>query len=121
MHHILSPNEITEKYNRIIIKTKCKDKETECSICFNPVYMKSVTYLPCTHFFHTNCFNEAIHNKLYTCPLCRFDLTLPLRLLGIYTTPTINETYDGINIVIYHGLSIEDLMSFDENSVIIIL
>lgn len=91
-----SSNKIAEKYNRIIIQTKCNDKQTECSICLNSIYMNSVTHLPCTHFFHTKCFNTAVRNKLYTCPLCRFDLTFQLKLLGISRTPTINEIYNNL-------------------------
>ena len=110
MQHITSPNEIAKKYNRIIIKTKCNDKETECSICFNSIYMNSVTHLPCTHFFHTKCFNTAVYNKLYTCPLCRFDLTLQLKSLGISIRPTINEIYDDFFTYPYDYLLIDRII-----------
>jgi hypothetical protein len=61
------------KYKRIILQKKCTIAD-DCAICIDSVLEKPVMYLPCKHFFHQACLNQAIEKKLYTCPLCRHDL-----------------------------------------------
>ena len=62
---------IAAKYSRIILQKRCKNETENCSICLESLYMKPVMYLPCKHFFHQTCLNQAFEKKLYTCPLCR--------------------------------------------------
>ena len=79
---MLNHMECAAHYNRLIIQTKCK-KDDSCAICLLPLLNKKVTYLPCRHYFHHNCLNQAIENKIYTCPLCRYSLTEALVQIGI--------------------------------------
>jgi hypothetical protein len=65
---------IAKDYDRIILKNKCKIEE-DCSICLESLYQKQVMCLPCQHYFHHSCLKQALEQKLYTCPLCRYDLT----------------------------------------------
>ena len=71
MDHSIAEN--ASKYQRIILKKKCTIKD-DCSICIDSLLAKPVMYLPCKHFFHQSCLNQAFEKKLYTCPLCRYDL-----------------------------------------------
>lgn len=80
--NVFTPDAYAEKYDRIISEAKCKKKEDDCSICLQPLFMKSVNYLPCKHYFHTQCLNQAVESKLYTCPLCRYNLVQPLLNAG---------------------------------------
>jgi len=66
------------KHNRIIIKSKCK-ASGDCAICLDRLTGKTCAYLPCTHLFHNSCLDEAFKQKLYTCPLCRYDLVEALK------------------------------------------
>ena len=75
-----------KKYDRIISQRNCK-LDDDCAICLQSLYMKSVNYLPCTHYFHTACLNQAFQSKLYSCPLCRYDLILPLSNTGFQFAP----------------------------------
>jgi hypothetical protein len=65
------------KYDRLIRQKKCTIAD-DCAICIDSVLAKPVMYLPCKHFFHQACLNQAFEKKLYTCPLCRYDLLEPL-------------------------------------------
>ena len=69
------------KYDRIISQSKCHLNE-DCAICLQSLFLKAVNYLPCKHYFHADCLNQAFKSKLYTCPLCRYDLLEPLRKTG---------------------------------------
>ena len=60
-------------YDRIIIKNKCTISD-DCAICLDSLLSKQIIYLPCKHFFHLSCLKYSLDNKLYTCPLCRYDL-----------------------------------------------
>ena len=71
-----------EKHKRLILQKKCKNKDNDCSICLTSLFMRSVIYLPCKHVFHQRCLNQAVEAKLYTCPLCRYDLLDPLLKSG---------------------------------------
>lgn len=65
--------ENASKHQRIILQKKCTIKD-DCAICIDSLLAKPVMYLPCKHFFHQSCLNQAFEKKLYTCPLCRYDL-----------------------------------------------
>jgi hypothetical protein len=75
---------------RIILEKNCKNKD-ECAICIDTLASKTVAYLPCSHFFHHACLKQAFANKLYTCPLCRYDLVPALTkmkfVFPVYTPP----------------------------------
>ncbi len=60
-------------YERIIIKNKCTISD-DCAICLDSLLSKQIIYLPCKHFFHLSCLKYCLDTKLYTCPLCRYDL-----------------------------------------------
>ena len=77
-----------EKHKRLILQKKCKNKDNDCSICLTSLFMRSVIYLPCKHVFHQRCLNQAVEAKLYTCPLCRYDLLDPLLKSG-FTFPEV--------------------------------
>ena len=64
---------VAKEYDRIILKNKCKLKD-DCSICLDSLYEKKAACLPCKHYFHHSCLKQALDKKLYTCPLCRYDL-----------------------------------------------
>ena len=81
-----APDICAEKYSRIMCQPKCKLQE-ECSICLQTLFMKSVNYLPCKHIFHADCLNQAFKSKLYTCPLCRHNLVIPLLKTGFVFPP----------------------------------
>ena len=71
MDHPMAEN--ASKHQRIILQKKCTIKD-DCAICIDSLLAKPVMYLPCKHFFHHSCLNQAFEKKLYTCPLCRYDL-----------------------------------------------
>ena len=77
-----------EKHKRLIFQKKCKNKDNDCSICLRSLFMRSVIYLPCKHYFHKECLYQAFEAKLYTCPLCRYDLLDPLLKSG-FTFPEV--------------------------------
>jgi len=79
-----------EKHKRLILQKKCKNKDNDCSICLTSLFMRSVIYLPCKHVFHQRCLNQAVEAKLYTCPLCRYDLLDPLLKSG-FTFPEVQQ------------------------------
>jgi len=56
-------------------KTKYKSKnEEKCIICQEMIiYNDEVIYLPCFHFFHTNCIESWLRNKK-NCPFCRRNI-----------------------------------------------
>ena len=59
--------------DRIILQPKCKIKD-DCAICLLSLTTKLVSHLPCKHYFHYSCMQQVYANKIYTCPLCRYDL-----------------------------------------------
>ena len=77
-----------EKHKRLILQKKYKNKDNDCSICLTSLFMRSVIYLPCKHYFHKECLYQAVEAKLYTCPLCRYDLLDPLLKSG-FTFPEV--------------------------------
>ena len=83
-------NECAAYYDRLILQSKCK-VEDNCAVCLETLLDKSVTYLPCKHFFHSNCLNQMIEAKTYTCPLCRYNLINSLYQIG-HRFYTINDT-----------------------------
>lgn len=87
-------DECAEIHKRLILQKKCKIKD-DCSICLDSLFMKSVIFLPCKHYFHHQCLNQSVNSKIYTCPLCRFDLIDPLLKTG-FKFPVIDdfESYD---------------------------
>ena len=83
---------IAAKYSRIILQKRCKNETENCSICLESLYMKPVIYLPCKHFFHQTCLNQAFEKKLYTCPLCRYDLVEALTKIN-FKFPVVYTPY----------------------------
>ncbi len=85
-------------HKRIILKTKFKDDNEKCAVCLDSMHEKTIAILPCKHYFHYTCFDEMTQTKLYTCPLCRYDLKPALKLLGIPieadTPPAYTDTND---------------------------
>jgi len=71
-----------EKHERLILQQKCKTKNDTCAVCLETLFMKSVIYLPCKHFFHSTCLNKVIDTKIYTCPLCRCNFENSLSKLN---------------------------------------
>ena len=88
-------------HKRIILKTKFKDDNEKCAVCLGSMQEKTIAILPCKHHFHYTCFNELTQNKLYTCPLCRYDLKPALKLLGIH----LEEHADDLYYLYYNNLS----------------
>jgi hypothetical protein len=78
-------------HQRIILKNKCNLQE-DCAICIESLYQKKVAYLPCKHFFHHSCLKLALEKKLYTCPLCRYDLVEALRNIN-FQFPQVYNPY----------------------------
>jgi hypothetical protein len=67
---------------RLVIQ-KCYKKEDEiCAICLEQMYQRTCEYLPCTHVFHFPCLRQLIEQRIYTCPLCRYDFNDMLALTG---------------------------------------
>lgn len=66
------------KHNRIILEANCTQSD-DCAICLDRLTSKTCAYLPCTHLFHNSCLQQAFKEKLYSCPLCRYDLVEALK------------------------------------------
>ena len=67
MENILEEIELSEK---IIDKAETK----ECPICLMDYYVgNKICYLPCFHFFHSNCIKDWI-KKSKRCPLCNIEI-----------------------------------------------
>jgi hypothetical protein len=100
---------IASKYERIILQNKCPMEE-ECSICLDSLYMKQIAYMPCKHAFHQKCIQYSFTKKLYSCPLCRYDLIEALKktnfIFPIVYDPYTYDTFDpytfDYNYIIYH-------------------
>ena len=88
-------NECAAYYDRLILQSKCK-VEDNCAVCLETLLDKSVTYLPCKHFFHSNCLNQMIEAKTYTCPLCRYNLINSLYQIGHRFYTINNTTWDDL-------------------------
>jgi len=78
-------------YDRIILKKNCREPD-DCSICLDVLMGKTCAYLPCTHQFHNYCLQQAFEKKLYTCPLCRYDLVEALKKTG-FIFPVVYDPY----------------------------
>jgi hypothetical protein len=83
---------IASKYERIILQNKCPREEEECSICLDSLYMKQIAYLPCKHSFHQKCIQYSFEKKLYSCPLCRYDLLTALKKTN-FIFPVVYDPY----------------------------
>ena len=70
--------DIATKHNRIILEANCQAADN-CAICLDRLTSNTCAYLPCTHLFHNRCLHQAFEQKLYTCPLCRYDLVEALK------------------------------------------
>lgn len=51
---------------------------TICTICLDEITDDNVSYLPCCHGFHQDCFNDYISEKIkakknISCPICRIE------------------------------------------------
>jgi hypothetical protein len=66
------------KHNRIILEANCQAAD-DCAICLDRLTNNTCAYLPCTHLFHNRCLHQAFEQKLYSCPLCRYDLVEALK------------------------------------------
>ena len=84
---LFKSEEVAATTERIIIQQKYPSPKEECSICLSSLFHKQVAYLPCKHYFHSACLTNAFTNKLYTCPLCRTDLTSVLKKIGFEFPP----------------------------------
>ncbi len=57
-------------------KTKCKETESICSICIDPIIIdEKQIQLKCSHAFHPKCISEWTNRKS-NCPCCRFDIVV---------------------------------------------
>jgi hypothetical protein len=74
-------DDCSASYDRLVIQKNCLKKEN-CSICLDSLYKKTIMHLPCKHNFHYSCLIQSIENDLYTCPLCRYNLTNALLKIG---------------------------------------
>jgi hypothetical protein len=81
-----------KKYNRIILLKNSKIHTDDCSICLESLAMKTINSLPCGHSFHHVCLYQAFEKKLYTCPLCRYDLVEALLNSG-FKFPMFYDAY----------------------------
>jgi hypothetical protein len=80
-------------YDRLIIQKNCPKKDN-CSICLDSLYKKTIMHLPCKHNFHYSCLIQSIENDLYTCPLCRYNLTNALLKIGYKYVVNEPELFD---------------------------
>ena len=87
------------KYDRLILQKKCTIAD-DCAICIDSLLAKPVMYLPCKHFFHQACLQQAFEKKLYTCPLCRYDL-LDALLKTEFKFPMVYDMNTYINTLFY--------------------
>lgn len=85
-------------HERIIIQSKYSLNKDECSICFEELLNKAVSYLPCNHLFHTTCLNKTFENKIYNCPLCRLDLNDALTKINFKFPPPQPEPLSDLDI-----------------------
>lgn len=54
------------------------DKNNTCTICLDEISDKNVSYLPCCHGFHQECFTNYVTEKIkskknVSCPICRIE------------------------------------------------
>jgi hypothetical protein len=91
--------ESAAKYDRLILQKKCTIAD-DCAICIDSLLTKPVMYLPCKHYFHKACLQQALEKKLYTCPLCRHDL-LDALLKTDFKFPVVYDMNTFINTFFY--------------------
>ena len=68
----LNNDEILKKLEEIELNEHFKDKEeNKCAICLEIFSIgNKISYLPCTHYFHSSCIKNWIRIKI-KCPLCK--------------------------------------------------
>ena len=96
-------------YDRLMIQSRY-DKYEDCSICLDSLFNKKIMHLPCKHAFHSSCLNECFSNKLYNCPLCRYNLNEALTKINFnfptqpQPQPDLNENnlYEMLNSYFYY-------------------
>ena len=91
-------------HERIIIQRKYPSNNDECSICFDELFNKSVSYLPCKHLFHSSCLNKTFENKIYSCPLCRLDLKDALTKINFNFPPPQPESLSDLDIQVINEI-----------------
>lgn len=70
--------EAAKNYNRFIIQRNYNEHDSNCPICIDSMFHRTVLHTPCKHIFHLTCLftlfqcGENINN--YKCPLCRNNL-----------------------------------------------
>jgi hypothetical protein len=99
MAHAMAMTESAAKYDRLILQKKCTIAD-DCAICIDSLLTKPVMYLPCKHYFHKACLQQAFEKKLYTCPLCRHDL-LDALLKTDFKFPIVYDMNTFINTFFY--------------------
>ncbi len=70
-------DDLFKKKNEYIIDCQSQrmeemPKKEICYICLEECKTRSVVYrLPCGHFFHKSCLDQAISHQHYHCPVCK--------------------------------------------------
>ena len=98
----LNPIDCAAYYDRLILQIKCKIPD-DCAICLDTLVNKNVIYLPCKHYFHSNCIKRTFVEKIYTCPLCRHNLMNSLQKIGhIFNEEIENEVWHDFSYIYYY-------------------
>nr|XP_009801323.1 PREDICTED: E3 ubiquitin-protein ligase RNF181-like [Nicotiana sylvestris] len=64
-------DQLIEELEKVVVKEA--DYYEQCPICLDkPSTGEEITYMPCSHFCHSNCLLKWFQ-KNASCPLCRFQ------------------------------------------------
>jgi hypothetical protein len=85
----LNPRSESIMHNKITVESNYSNDE-ECSLCLCSMLKKTVSYTPCRHVFHTDCFNMQYQyqidnqkSKEIKCAECWSDLSEATKAMDI--------------------------------------
>lgn len=72
-----------------MIVTSAIEKNTECSICLDPLQNNLAQISMCKHIFHRTCIETWIGLNHPTCPLCQTSITDTNRIVTVISSASL--------------------------------
>ena len=105
------PGETAFKMQRMIIQRYFSGEvEDRCTICLEDLEQRMTTYLPCKHAFHYKCWQQMVEQRTYLCPLCRFNFSEALPVVGIVPVSAEDDVDNIAVLTIFTHMDLYDFM-----------